>query len=237
MIKARDCIPKDWTALFGNGPIGLGLDLATTEKETSNPSSFTAIEKVGPLYVQRLVIRWKTSKEEVTRAMLTHLFADLMRAQLRPRKLCIDATNERFFAQRLQKQFTIHCPVQLVVSSEKTEWQGEEFDYKTLLGNLYVNDFTDSVARMPDPVWLRDDHRLVKKVAGRFAADLSPDGGHADTFDSGKLARFALASGGRAEAAGAQVGSYGSQKTPLPSGLKNPLLRLAQAQQRGKSHA
>jgi hypothetical protein len=236
MIKVRDCIPKDWTKLIGNGPIGLGLDPATTEKDTSNPSSVTVMEKAGPLYVQRFVLRWKTSKEEVTRGMMRVIFEDLTKTQLRPRKLCIDATNERFFAQRLQKMFTIYCPVQLIVASEGVEHGGESFDYKTLLGNIYVNDFSDSIARMPDNLWLRDDHRLVKKKAGRFVADVAPDGSHADTFDSAKLARFALEGSGRAEASAVAVGSVSAAKQ-LPNGLRNPLFKMAQQQHRRSTHA
>lgn len=227
MIKARDCIPKEWIKLIGTGPLGMGFDVATTEQKTSNPSSITIMEKVGPLYVQRLVLRWKTANEEVSLRLLDCIFEDLQLAQFRLRRFCVDASNEKFFAQRIQKRYNRFCPVELVVSNEKIQWLGEDYDYKTLLGSLYVNDFTDALARMPDPAWLRDDHRLVKKVGGRFAADLSPEGGHADTFDSGRLARWALTRGARAEASGAAVGSLGSGQSPVPAGLKNPLLHKA----------
>lgn len=236
MITPRDCVPRDWTRLIGNGPLGLGFDIATTAKEKSNPSSVTVTEKVGSLFIQRFVLRWKTNKEAVSMAMLEVIFEDLSRAQIRPRRFCIDATSERFFAQRVQKEFSRFCPVQLIVASENTQHLGETFDFKTLLGNLYVNDFAESKALMPEDLWLRDDHRLVKKQGGRFVADLSPEGGHADTFDSGKLARFALEGGGRAEASGAAVGSSGNG-SQLPSGLKNPMLRLAEQKIRRRTHA
>lgn len=227
----RDAIPKDWTRLLGTGPLGLGLDLATTEKETSNPSSLTVMEKAGPLYVTRLVLRWKTSREEVTRAVLAVVFGDLQLAKRRPLRLCVDATNERFFAQALAKQFSKFCPVQLVVASEKTQHQGEDFDYKTYTGNLYVNTFADGLMRLPDARWLKDDHRLVSKAAGRFVAAIDPSGAHADTFSSGCLARLALEGRGRAEASAAPVGQC-STGSRFPAGLRNPLGRLAAAARR-----
>jgi hypothetical protein len=227
----RDCIPRDWTRVLGNGPLGLGLDLATTEKETSNPSSVTLMEKAGPLYVQRLVVRWKTSREEVTRAVLAVIFADLQLAKHRAMRLCVDATNERFFAQALAKHFSKFCPVQLVIASEKIEVGGEAYDYKTYTGNLYVNTFADALMRLPDARWLKEDHRLVSKAAGRFVATVDPSGAHADTFSSGCLARLALEGRGRAEASGAAVGA-GAAKSAFPNGLKNPLGRLAAAARR-----
>lgn len=234
MITPRQCIPRDWTRLIGAGPLGVGLDLATTEKETSNPSSLTVTEKVGPLYVERLVLRWKTAREEVTRALLKIVFEDLAAAKLRPKGLNVDATNERFFAQRIQREFSRYCPVKLVVASENVPnlfIDGSPVTYKEYEGNLYVNSYTDALMRTPDARWLKEDRRLVKREKGRFVADTSPDGGHADTFDSGKKARAALEGRGRAEAAGAAVGGAGGSTAQRFAGLKNPLLHLARQQQ------
>jgi hypothetical protein len=223
-ITPRDCVPKDWTLLLGNGPLGLGLDLATTEKDTSNPSSLTVTEQDGPLYITRLVILFKTSREEVTRAICKVVLEDIQRAQKRARRLCVDASNERFFAQQLAKQLSLFCPVELVINSENKTYKGEVFDTKTLLMNLYLNSFTDARMRLPGGKWLADDHRLMKKRAGRFVSDLSPAGNHADTVSSGMLARWALEGSGKAEIAGVPVGNFGQGKQ-LPAGLKNPLLK------------
>lgn len=233
-VTPRECIDRDWTRFIGSGQIGLGLDLATTENETSNPSALCVMERSGPVFMQRLVLRFKTRREEITRALLDIVFNDLVLARHRPLRMCVDASNERFFSQSLQKQFSRFCPVQLIVANEKTEWKGEDFDYKTLLGNIYVNSFVDAAMRMPEAHWLKEDHRLVKRDKGRFIASQSPDGGHADTFDAGKLARFALEGRGRAEASGAGVGQ-GSLGARVPAGLKNPLLRRAVAERRGKT--
>jgi hypothetical protein len=228
-ITPRDCVPRDWTRLLGVGAVGLGLDVATTEKDVSNPSSLSVTQQVGPLVVQRLVITWKTSREGVTRAIVRVVLMDLKAAGIRPRRLCIDGTNERFFAQRLAAEFGVFCPVEIVVASESMEWHGEKLNMKTILGNLYVSDFAEAVARMPDERFLKDDHRLVKKDKGLFVASVSPDGQHGDTFDSGKLARWALTKGGPAEISAVSVGKL-SHGRMLPAGLKNPLLLAKQRQ-------
>jgi hypothetical protein len=238
MITPRQCLPPAVMLqliklLATGGPVGAGLDLATTEKETSNPSSLVLTQKVGPLHVERLVLRWKTSREEVTRAILQIIFEELRKAGIRVVRLCIDASNERFFAQRLQKQFTKFCPVQLVVSGENVPnvtIDGEPVTWKEYVGNLYENRYTGALIRIPDERWLKEDRRLVKREKGRFVADTSPDGGHADTFDAGKLAGLALTGRGRAEAAGAAVGGSSAGK-PNYAGLRNPLLKMAQQQQ------
>jgi hypothetical protein len=233
MISPRECLPREWVKLLGTGPLGIGGDLATTEKETSNPSCIVVTEKVGPLYVERLVLRWKTSREEVSRAMFALVFADLQAAQLRPRRLCLDATNERFFAQSLKKQFQQICPVQLVVASENVPdvlIDGLPVTWKEFTGNLYVNTFADALLRCPQTQWLRDDRRLVKREKGRFIAATAPDGSHADTFDGGKLARLALDTSGRAVVSAVNVGGAPAQRAV--AGLRNPLLKLAQQKNR-----
>ncbi len=232
MIRVRDCLSRDWVRLIGTGPIGIGGDLATTEKEKSNPSSIVVTEKVGPLYVERLVLRWKTSREEVSTAMFDMVFSDLVSRNLRPRRMSIDATNERFFAQTLQRRFRKHCPVDLIVASENVphiKIDGEAVNWKEYCGWLYTNSYTDALMRTPNARWLLDDRRLVKKDKGRFVAATGPDGSHADTFDGGKLARLSLEGKGRAEIASVPVGGISGAK-PLAQGLRNPLLIKAHQQ-------
>jgi hypothetical protein len=237
-ITVRDCIPRDWTELLGTGPIGIGGDLATTEKETSNPSSITVTQKEGPFYVERLVVSWKSKSEVISRAMFWTVCMDIKLAKHRPRRICLDATNERFFAQDLQKRLNVFCPVELVVASETMEWQGQgKMTMKTILGNLYVNDFNDAIVRIPNESFLKEDHRLVKKDKGLFIAGVSPDGMHGDTFDSGKLARWALERGGPVELEAVPVGNVSGGKSLPYHQLKNPLLRQAQRQRQRTHHA
>ncbi len=242
-ISPRDCVPRDWTRFLGKatGPLGLGLDLATTIKETSNPSSLAVTEKVGPLYVARLIIRWKTNKGDITKAILRIVFEDIKALHLRPRRLCVDATTERFFADKVQDEFSKYCPVELIVASENvpnfTE-AGEAVNFKSFTGNNFVNRFApDNLIRLPNESWVKDDLRLVKKDRGLFVADTAPDGGHGDVFDALKLSHHALDGRGPASASGASVGSFNKSAQQLPTGLRNPLLRMAQQQRSKQSHA
>lgn len=236
-ISPRDCVPKDWTKLLKGGPLGLGLDLATTEKKTSNPSSVCVTERVGALYVERLVLNFKTAREEVTRAIMQVIFEDLNRAKMRPLRLCVDASNERFFAQRVQGQFTKYCPVALVVMGENLEWKGEELSYKDVLTNLYLNTYDDALMRTPNARWLEEDRRLLKKRKGTFDADETADGKHADSFTSGMLARWALEGRGRAELTAVAVGQGIGATKGVPAGLRNPLLKMAQQLKRRMTNA
>lgn len=216
-LKIRSAIPQSWTDHLGSGRIGVGLDLATTEKETSNPSSITVMERTTPGYTQRLVASWKTADEEVTQGIFLMLIHDIIAAGKKNqlRRACIDGTNERFFAQTLRRLAAGILPVEVVISSEKTRWRGEEFNFKTLLGNLYVSAFEDNLMAMPAGKWLRDDHRLVFRDKGGFVAKIGPNGEHGDTFDSGKLALWALESGGGpVQAAATPTGFSGGAATP-----------------------
>jgi hypothetical protein len=48
-----------------NGPVGVGLDVATTARSSSHPSSLTVTEKRGHEYVQVLVALWKERQPQV----------------------------------------------------------------------------------------------------------------------------------------------------------------------------
>ena len=54
MITVSDAIPNTWLSRLTPEPLGLGLDLATTTKQTSNPSSFTAGQRVAGRFIARL---------------------------------------------------------------------------------------------------------------------------------------------------------------------------------------
>lgn len=221
-VSLADIIPSR-LPLIEHSAIGLGLDVATTEKETSNPSALAVLERTGRDLFARLVLRWKTSDPKVTQAIVT---AILMRiAPRRPRRLCIDATSERFFAADLKRQLGALVPVDLVVSSESLEYLGEKMTYKQFLGNLLVNAIEDGRMLLPEGIWLRDDLRLVKRERGTFVTETGADGSHGDCFDALKLALYSLeGSGGPAVASAAQVGSMGAQRAH--GRWRNPLAYL-----------
>jgi hypothetical protein len=195
-MTPRDVIPAAWTSLLRDGPVTFGLDLGTTEKKTSNPSSLTVTEKWDGLYIERLVTAWKTKDEAITKAILEIVVDDLILSGRKWRCGCIDASNETYYASILQKMVKRRCTVHLIKGGEKLKHGLQEMDSKTLLGSLYVNAHSDGLLATPEGTWIKDDRRLVKRDKGRFEADLGKLGEHGDTFDSGKLAYWGQLRGG-----------------------------------------
>lgn len=228
-MNPRDLIPADWIDALGHGPIGLGHDIATTTKATSNWSSLAVCQHVSPLYRYPLFIRWRADDPEVNMAIIDQIISDIESTSQRPRRLSIDASNEKFHAQNTRARFRGRVPVELVVSGETLDWKGESYNYKQLLGDLYCAAYEDNMIAIPEGKWLLDDHRLVRRESGRFMAEIGKDGGHGDTFDAGKLAYWATFRNTSAPPGSIEAVTIGStpQKTERP-GLKNPLLRLFQ---------
>lgn len=225
-ILINDILPPELPSLLREGSrIGLGLDIATTEKKKSNPSALAVTEQIGSDYYVRLLLRWKTSNDLVTTGILRNLL--FLIAPRRPRRLCIDATSERFFAAAIKREFAAMVPVDLIVSSEATEYLGEKMTYKQYLGNLLVNTLEDGHLFLPDEPWVRNDFRQVQRAKGSFLAEPDEAGNHADGFDAVKLSLHGLiASGGPAEASAAQVGTFGGTGHPAQTRSRNPLARL-----------
>lgn len=185
-------------ALLGNGTVGCGWDVATTTDQTSNPSAFTVIEKTEKAIISRLVCIWKTDNDEVQEARVRQLLEVISK---RPsggpaRRLCIDGTNERLFARRMQQRLGQFCTVEPIVGSENVPFQKDTVNYKTLLGTNYVDAFRRDSLHLPSHDYVKEDHRLVRRDAGHFVCYPTSDGKHGDTFDSGKLALHALTSRG-----------------------------------------
>lgn len=209
-ISIADIIPSLIPTEEGSR-LGMGLDIATTEKKKSNPSSLALIEQVKFDFVVRFLLRWKTKDPDVTRGIITAMLQAI--GPRRVRKLSVDATNEKFFASDLKKDLGPMVPTELVVSSEKTKYLGEEMLFKVYLGNLLINTMEDGHLALADEVWIKEDFRLVKHDRGTFTVEVDSAGNHADSFDAVKLGLHSLigAGGGPAVATAAQVGSYGGQ--------------------------
>lgn len=182
---------------LGHGSLGVGLDLATTEREASNPTSLAIIEQQGGEMICWLVLVWKTRDPAIARHRIRTTLETLQRIRRQHpiRRLAIDATSERYFAADLQRELAPLVPVELVVASETVEQPGAEpITKKALLGNQYVQSLDDNRVTLPPERYLRDDHRLVKRDRGSFITETGPNGEHGDTFDSCKLALHALTS-------------------------------------------
>lgn len=190
--------------------VGLGFDVATTTSAKSNPSVLGVVEEAGPEITYRSALAWKTKDPDIARERIDAVLRVLERRKSgRPRALAVDATNEKYFAEDLRKEFRSRVPVLLVVSSESVDKRGLEAptNWKEYLGGQYVSVLDDNHLTLPPEAYLRIDHRLVRKEKGRFVCEPDEDGRHGDTFDAGKLGLHALRErGGTAWAMATAVG-------------------------------
>lgn len=173
--------------------VGLGWDLATTEGETSNPSSFTVAERHGAEMVLRLIVVWKTSDPTVAirRAIALVKAVEYRRGgdRIRARRLCVDATNERYFARTVRDRLRPFVPVDLVVGSEKAPVVGDEpLNVKQWTCGLLLDLFDRNLLTAPPQAYFKEDVRLVKRAKGQFVCVPDAQGRHGDTFDSSRLA-------------------------------------------------
>jgi hypothetical protein len=202
-MTVRDALPRSWLDFLTDGPVGVGMDIATSDGPTSNPASITVTQATAGRLLERLVISWKTRDEAVARAMLSTVLHDLVSVgTLSILATSLDASSEVFFAQRLAKELGHLCRFKLIKGGENMTFQGQTLRSKELLGNLYVNAHTDGILGTPEAAFIKEDRRLVTKSRGLFVTLTGKGGKHGDTFDSGKLARWSLLSSGPAEAAG-----------------------------------
>lgn len=170
---------------------GLGWDVATTTSETSNPSSMTVLEQEGNDLEAIAVLIWKTADPDVAMERARQVVE-----ASRPRRLCVDATNERYFATLVRKELGGLVPVELVIGSETIETPGyeEAITMKQFLGGELVSELDDNHLTLPPERYLREDWRLVRKEKGQFVCEPDGNGRHGDTFDSTKLGLRALRS-------------------------------------------
>lgn len=199
---ALDCLRTN----LKDGAVGLGFDVATTTGEMSNPSSVTVREKAGGEYLDRLKVVWKERKPQIARERLTAII-EVVRG--RPaggpaRALCIDASNERYFAEETADILAPLIPVRLVISGNVVEPRPPGYsekdgnvNYKTWLGDLESATVNDGRLALPSDEYIKTDYRMVLKDGGRYLCTPDPQtGAHGDTFDGGKLAGLALMSSG-----------------------------------------
>lgn len=185
-------------AHLGNGPVGIGVDIATTTKGTSNPTGITVTEKCGGEKISRLVLTWKTWDPDIATERIARI-VDTIRHRPdggRAKALATDGTNERYYAISLSRALAGQIPVHIVVMSETVEVPGNEkpITLKTHLSSRYVGELEDNHLTLPPERYLKEDHRLVMKDRGLFVCEPDAQGRHGDTFSSGMLADWALES-------------------------------------------
>lgn len=215
-------------AVLGPGRIGLGWDLATTTKATSNPSALSVCEEYGVEEIVRAIVVWKTADPDVALGRV-RLILEAIRERAsggRARRMCLDATNERYFAQAVKKELMGEVPCELVVGSETVDVPGQPapITKKQWLGSQLVAELEDNHLWLPAARYVREDWRLVKKERGLFVCEPDASGRHGDTFDSTKLGLKALRSSGGAIVTtdGIRMGgvSRGGEVIRVPIGVR-----------------
>jgi hypothetical protein len=180
---------------LGRGQVGIGVDLATTEKDSSNPTAITVLERRGADLVAVLTLTWKTRDPALAKERLRRVVQAVATRPLggRARRMAVDATNERYFAAEVARELAPDIPVECVVGSETIETPGHEpMTMKAWLGALLVAEIDDNHMVLAPERYLKEDFRRVRRDRGSFTCDPGPNGEHGDTFDSHKLALHAL---------------------------------------------
>jgi hypothetical protein len=181
----------------GDGRIGIGVDWATTEKDSSNPTAVAVVEERGAELVALATLTWKTADPKVAIGRLRQCIQAVNGRQRggRARRVCQDATSERYHCVNVRRDLGTLCPIQDVVGSETVEQtNGEKATRKAILGAQLAGLFTDNRIAIPADRYVKDDVRRVKRHKGSFDAELGPNGEHGDVFDALKLAAEAVTS-------------------------------------------
>jgi hypothetical protein len=204
---------------LGPGPVGLGWDLASTEKATSNPSAFAVVEQQSNEFLARAIFTWKTCEAELQHERAQQIVRAVARrtAGGAARRLCVDATNERLFSGQVRDRLRSLIPVELVVGSEGYVRPGAEpMTMKQRLGGLLVGAAEDNHLTLPPSRYVREDFRLVKRDRGSYVCEPDAQGRHGDTFDATKLGLHALSPGsGLTHALPTRTGTFSSLGTGL----------------------
>lgn len=169
----------------------IGVDWATTEKNISNPTAVAIVEQDGKGYTVRAVFTWKTSDPDLAEDRVVRITEAVNRraAGGRARRLCQDATSEKYFCERIRKRLRALVSVENLVASETIERPGgERMTMKQFLGAQLVGVLEDNALTLPPERYIKEDFRLVKRDRGSFACDADAQGRHGDTFDAVKNA-------------------------------------------------
>lgn len=186
MMDLKRIIPGTWAENLQGGKVCLGLDVASTIGDKSNPSALCVMEKWEGVFYERLLLRWKTEDLDMMKGIIRHV---LKRVPKSFRKaIVVDKSNEKFAANKLKKMLAGEIRVIGLAGNNTVIFEGEHTDAKTAMGSAYCAALEDGLIAMPSGKWIRDDHRLVKRNGAKFECKPDKDGNHADTFDAAKLA-------------------------------------------------
>lgn len=107
------------------------------------------MKQQGQDLVVRVVLVWKLADPDVALDRVRQLIS-LVAARPagdRARRLCIDATNERYFSQTVRRELGARIPVELVIGSETIDVPGEPapITMKQYLGGQLVAELHDKL--------------------------------------------------------------------------------------------
>lgn len=177
---------------LGKGPVTVGVDWASSQKEGSNPTSVTVSEIEGDLELHKVNFIWKSNNPKVQRFRVRRIVETINARKEggRCRRFGQDATGQQLFCRDVASELAGLVPVESIVMSETLDLPGYDTPAtrKTISGDRYVAKFNDNRIGVPPERYLREDHRLPKKIKGLYVCEPQPDGKHGDTFDSGKIA-------------------------------------------------
>ncbi len=182
-------IGTEWAALLQEGAAtALGLDLASTIKETSNPSALCVMQEINARSYEVLNLRFKTDDTETLVAVLRYIISCLSLPLIKG--LAVDTSNEKFAGSTLKSQ--LPCRVVGYSGGQNVTFEGVACSAKYAMGAAYVGMYESGRLGTASDDWLSRDRQLVTRDGDKYVAALSKEGYHADTFDAAKLANWEL---------------------------------------------
>jgi hypothetical protein len=208
---------------FVKGTVAIGIDMATTTKKMSNPTSLSIVNLAADGFEVPCILWWKTANPHTTTGRVVGLIQTLKSMGVKVECVGVDASNEKYYAILLKEAIGALADVQLLVSSESVETPEGKISLKAQMGNDLANGIESGKAVLPFSSYVYGDFMRVVKSGGSFDAAVGPNGEHGDTFDSTKIGLRVLRRGGSVEAWDMPVGDAGQRdgRSPHPSWLRD----------------
>lgn len=192
------------------GVVTIGVDPATTEKETSNPTGLAIQRKEGADVHLPTLLWWKTADPRVQRSRMLLLVRTLLAMNVRVKCVGIDATNERGLAREIRDDLSTLAPVVLLIGSENVagvkDTDGFNINVKQHKGNLLSAAGESERLIVSAHRYVYGDWMRVVKKKGTYDASVGSAGEHGDTFDAAANAMFVDEVGGPVEVFFPQIG-------------------------------
>lgn len=221
------CFASEWPADMEELPAGalehvkgvvtIGVDPATTEKETSNPTGLAIQRKEGQDIHIPTILWWKTADPRIQRKRMVLIVRTLLNMGVQVKCVGIDATNERGLAREIRDDLTALTTVILLIGSENVEGvkdtDGFNINVKQHKGNLLSAAGESERLIVASHRYVYGDWMRVVKKKGTYDAAVGSAGEHGDTFDAAANAMFVDEVGGPVEVHFPQIGDLATGGT------------------------